>query len=191
MSELLKCPLTPIPLLLCHLDGTLRKTDKRKLMHALKNRVPTIAPTHVDAIVVDGFFFLHLLNDVPRTFGRLATFVLVQLCRLGAVRIDVVVDRMFAPSIKDTERLSRAGGKDIRARFKITGPQMVVPTNFHNALGNSSFKESLGEFFVESWNDDALASILGDKIVYITKAEHCFSFRREGGKVDQIRLSSL
>ena len=85
--------------------------------------------------------------------------------------------------------MSRAGGKDIRARFKITGPQIVVPTNFHNALRKSSFKESLVEFFVESWNDDALASILGDKIVYITKAEHCFSFRREGGKV--VRLLEI
>ena len=129
MGELLKYPLTPIPLSLCHLDGTVRSTKKSKFSKELKERMKSADPTHVDALIVDGFFFLHLICEVPSTFGRLSTLVFIQLCRLKAPRIDLVFDRMFAPSMKDSERQKRAGGNDIRSTFKITGPLMTVPSN--------------------------------------------------------------
>ena len=96
---------------------------------------------------------------------------------------------MFAPSIKDSERLCRAGEKDLRATFKITGPQIAIPPNFHNALRNGSFKESIVEFFIASWDNNDNALILGDKTVYATSKEFCFSFKCRDDKV--IRLQEI
>ena len=35
MEAVLKYPLTPVPLSLCHADGTLHKTPRTKLLHEL------------------------------------------------------------------------------------------------------------------------------------------------------------
>ena len=95
MGELLKYPLTPVPLSLCHFDGSPRTTSKSVLAKSLEKSVITLEPHHVDAILVDGFFFLHLYKELPGTLGRLAYFVLCKLCQLEATRIDVVFDCFF------------------------------------------------------------------------------------------------
>ena len=59
MGEVLKYPLTPVPLALGQIDGTMRSTAKNKLMNNLKNRLESTPPNHIDVKVVDGFFFLH------------------------------------------------------------------------------------------------------------------------------------
>ena len=138
MGEVLKYPLTPVPLSLCHIDGAMRSTSKSKLMDNLKKRVRSTAPVHIDVKVIDGFFFLHLLTEFPTTFGRLAAFVLKQLCHFGPARTDVVFDRFFSLSIKEMERMYRAGGDDMRRLFNISGPQMSVVIVFRAALRNSN-----------------------------------------------------
>ena len=44
LRELLRYPLTPIPLSLCHLDGILRSTQKSELMKTLDNIVVSLPP---------------------------------------------------------------------------------------------------------------------------------------------------
>ena len=43
MGEVLKYPLTPIPLSLCHVDGTMLNTPKSKLLQYMESQVETIA----------------------------------------------------------------------------------------------------------------------------------------------------
>ena len=57
MAEVLKYPLTPVPLALSHVDGTMQKTTKASLM---KSKVVTINPTHIDTTIIVAMFFLHL-----------------------------------------------------------------------------------------------------------------------------------
>ena len=47
MEEILKYPLTPVPLSLSHADGTLQKTVKVKLLNELEKRAKTVNPTGV------------------------------------------------------------------------------------------------------------------------------------------------
>ena len=56
---------TPVPLSLRYTDGTILKSPKAKLLTKLGSRVKPEAPTKIDAAVVDGTFFLHLLVYPP------------------------------------------------------------------------------------------------------------------------------
>ena len=53
MADILTYPLTPVPLSLCHLDGSKQKTPKTKLLQELAKRVKSTSPTIIDAM----FFF--------------------------------------------------------------------------------------------------------------------------------------
>ena len=54
MKEVLKCPLTPVPLAFCHFDGLLRDIPKSLLSRDLKRLVLTSELSYVDAIILDG-----------------------------------------------------------------------------------------------------------------------------------------
>ena len=76
MTEVLSFPLTPTPLSLSHADGTMLKTQKRKLMEELESRIFSEKPNLVDVIIIDAMFFLHLWKDLAATFGTIARFLL-------------------------------------------------------------------------------------------------------------------
>ena len=71
-AEALSFPLTLTPLSLSHADGTMLKTQKSKLMEELESRIFSEKPNHVDVIIIDAMFFLHLWKDLPATFGTIA-----------------------------------------------------------------------------------------------------------------------
>lgn len=60
IEKVLSFPLTPVPLSLCHLDGTICKTDKSDLLKILKIQIESTHPPYLDIIVIDGFFFFVL-----------------------------------------------------------------------------------------------------------------------------------
>lgn len=53
MLKILFYPLTAVPLSLCHIDGSMNKTDKSTLLKLLENRIQSIGP---DCTIIDGFF---------------------------------------------------------------------------------------------------------------------------------------
>ena len=61
-------PLTPVPFPLSHVNGTLHKTDKTKLMHKLEEKVTSGNPLTNDAYgyVVDAMFFLRSQVQAPK-----------------------------------------------------------------------------------------------------------------------------
>ena len=76
MAEMLRYPLTPVLLSLCHPDGTTQNTPKSKLLVALENRINSCSPGTIDVKIVDGMFFPHLFVDLPLKFGPLAELIL-------------------------------------------------------------------------------------------------------------------
>ena len=78
MAEVLSFPLTPAPLSLSHVDRTMLKTQKSKLMEELESRIFSEKPNHEDIAIIDAMFFLHLWKDVPATFGTIARFLLIK-----------------------------------------------------------------------------------------------------------------
>ena len=57
MNEVLSYPLTPVPLSLSHVDGSMQNTPKSKFMKYLESLAATDPPKTVDASIIDVTFF--------------------------------------------------------------------------------------------------------------------------------------
>lgn len=168
-------PLTPVPLCFGQLDGSLNKTNKAVLFSALEGKIVSRPPSKIDVYIVDGFFFLHLLKDLPMTWGKLARVILMKICQYAAKRVDLVFDRVTSPSIKDVER-DRRSDSDRNSSFKISGPNQRRSEDFIKSLRNDEFKKEVVRFLVSSWSDDSLASIIGEKVLHVTQESTCYRF---------------
>ena len=67
MAEVLKYPLTPVPLCLSHADGSVNSTPKSNLLNYIDSQLVTVPPSSVDSA-----FFLHLQINPQYTFGEIA-----------------------------------------------------------------------------------------------------------------------
>lgn len=80
--------------------------------------------------------------------------------------IDLVFDRYFTPSIKDTEHRLRENVESMD--FRIAGLRQVRPSDFAKELKNIRFKEALVKFSINHWSEQEMARIIGDKTINIT-----------------------
>ena len=179
MEEVLKYPLTPVPLSLCHPDGIMQKTPKSKLLLELEKRIATRNPHNIDIRIIDGMFFLHLFVELPPTFGALAILILKQVCKQKGNEIHLIFDKTISPSIKDCERNKRGDNRTVA--YQIIGPEQKRPGNWLQALRVDQFKEALVEFLTGFWGNDDLAPIIGQKKLYVNSADVCYSFHNENG----------
>ena len=78
MGELLKYPLNPVPLTLSlsHIDGSMLKSPKAALLREIESRIVSAAPTRIDSVIIDVFFFLHLKQNLPESFGGVSKDIL-------------------------------------------------------------------------------------------------------------------
>ena len=60
MAEVLKYPLTPVPLCLSHVDSSVNSIPKSNLLNYIDSQFVAVPPSSIDAIVIDTAFFLHL-----------------------------------------------------------------------------------------------------------------------------------
>ena len=94
--------------------------------------------------------------------------------------IHFVADKWLTPSIEDIEHIDRDA---VSATYKISGPSQKRPTDWTVALKNSSFKESLSDFFVKSWKDDSLAPFFNGKVLITNSKDTCYKFEPQDDKV--------
>lgn len=105
IEKVLTFPFTPIPRCMCHADGTMGKTDKSQLLQIFEkyfgdnNSHPLIS----DILVIDGFFMLYLMNEIPQTYDGISKKFLSMITQFQANRIDIIFDQYFTPSIRDCE----------------------------------------------------------------------------------------
>ena len=143
----------------------------------LENSVSSNIPSNIDCKIIDEMYYLRHIGELPATFGRISEFILTKVCHGNMPRIDLVFDRYAFPSIKDIERDDR--NADLNSNFQIVGPSQTRPSDMYTALKSYSFKESLIDYLVESWDTQGISHILKDKIVYVTRKEKCFSFKNK------------
>lgn len=140
-----------MPLSLCHLDGTICKTDKSALLKCLEHEVKDPAlPSHTDIILIDGFFYLLLLKDVPQTFGNISKQILKNIVKMNGKRVALIFDRYKSPSIKDNEHSIRNTYE--KCDFHISGEEQSRPADFAKELRNIKFKEALVNFRISHWS---------------------------------------
>ena len=76
MGETLQVTLTPVPLCLAPIDGSMLKTPKTLLIKKQETGVISEAPSNIDNLVIDGIFFQRLFQELPETFCLLAKSIL-------------------------------------------------------------------------------------------------------------------
>lgn len=184
IDKILTYPLTPVPLSLCHLDGSICKTEKCALMKLLETEsLPeNESIPRAKVKIYDGFFFLHLMKDVPAKFYLISDqFLKMFLSFNDAQYIIIVFDTYESPSIKDSEHDLRgtSRGRKIEIRDRSTRP-----SDFSAELKNITFKEDLVEYFLESWKRKEMAPFFGNKIVYVNYKE-CYRYEVIDGNVVQ------
>ena len=177
IAEVLKYPLTPVPLSMCHLDGTIATTSKSVLVTNLEKLIISSMPSRIDCKILDGMHFLRHIGELPTTFGKISEYILKKACYGNPARFDLVFDNYISPSIKDVERDHR--NADRNSKYQIVGPFQARPSDMSTALKSYSFKESLIDYLVKSWDNQELSHLIGYTKVYVTTKEKCFSFRNE------------
>ena len=137
MAEVLTYPLTPVPLALSHVDGTMLTTEKSELLKHLEWKIITIPPIDTHESVIDASFFLYLQKDLPVMFGKVASALLRKIMASEGGVIQYVTDKWIQPSIKDSVRDTRTSSL---ASYQIKGSEQKRPSNWNEASRNPSFK---------------------------------------------------
>lgn len=179
LAKALSYPITPLPMSLCHFDDTICKTSKSSLMNLLAAEVKSEGPPYEDIVLLDGFFILHLMKDVPKLFENIAKKILQTITKYKAHRIDVLFDRYMHPSIKDYEHGLRQACSN---NYVIAGPEQARPTDFMKELQNNNFKEALVQFLIQHWASDEFVPYIGNKSVNINY-DFCYNYKTESNKV--------
>ena len=91
IEKMFPFPMTPMPTSSCHLEGMISKTEKSGMMKILRN--DSALPTHIDVVIVDGFYLIHSMKDVPQLFGNILKKNLKILTSCNASCVHIVFDR--------------------------------------------------------------------------------------------------
>ena len=103
MAENLKYLLTPVPLWLCHVDGSVNSNLKSNLLNHFDSQFVTFLPWSIDATEIDAAFFLYLQVNPPDTFREIARSILDHIIGYSGNAIHFVTSKWLTPSVKDIE----------------------------------------------------------------------------------------
>ena len=187
LATVFQHPLTPVPLALAHLDGSLNKTDKAQLLRRLEKMCESANPERTDVIIVDAAFFLHTMQSPPMSFGKIAEDILQRLCSM-APEVHFVCDVYKEPSIKHLER-SRRGEEDLT--FSITGPEQKRPRDWQKALKSPKFKAAFFRFLAAEWERQRYLRLLGNHIVFLGFDTVCYSYCKNDGVLTKTEVPTL
>ncbi|CAH1645610.1 unnamed protein product [Spodoptera littoralis] len=188
VDKVLAYPLTPVPLALCHIDGTICKTDKSALLKMLQKEIDSNPPERCDVIVYDGFFIMHSIRDVPSSFKNISKKLMQVFTANSADTVIIAFDRYTFPSIKHNEHSIR--GRIKGQHYQINGPDQIRPSNFADALKNIYFKEALVDFIIDDWANDYMAPFIGSKTILVNHLR-CYQYKICEGKVQRTLALSL
>ena len=152
----MKYELSPVPLALVNIDGSLGKTDKASAMQDMQSMVLCFDLLPVDilkpnrAIIID---YMTIVYQIPNSSSSQRKFreVVDNLvsCILAAFSegdiVHVVADRYdIKESIKSNERVKRHSMKQC-PEMKITAREQLLPKNFHHFLAQAANKGSFNK----------------------------------------------
>lgn len=188
LEKILSFPLTPMPLSMCHVDATICKTDKSVLTKLLEKRIESSTPPFVDVTIIDGFFLLHLVRDVPLTFEQISKSFLNFVLKFNSKLIILAFDVYKKPSIKDTEHALRncTDSKD----YQILGKSQKRTIDFTKELKNLKFKEAIVKFFVKHWKSSELVSFYGTKTLMVN-FDVCYQYEVKDNVICQTIVPDL
>ncbi|CAG9762688.1 unnamed protein product [Ceutorhynchus assimilis] len=107
LEKALSYPLVPVSFSFCHLEGSICKTQKSVIINYLKTaQSEHIEVPEADIHIIDGFYLLHRLKNVPDTYGKISSLIL-NIISKNRKEAHIVFDLFRTPSIKDYEHDKR------------------------------------------------------------------------------------
>ncbi|OXU16360.1 hypothetical protein TSAR_013367, partial [Trichomalopsis sarcophagae] len=170
IEKILTFPLTPVPISLCHLDGSICKTEKSALKSCFQ--LNDDSPHQVNIRIIDGFYLLHCMKEIPQNFINISKKNLQAITYNNVSEIHIIFDRYFSPSVKDYERSLKGGTS---TDYIISGPEQIRPANFNKELRNDKFKEALVKFLISDWKNNEIATFIGNKIILLN-FDYCYQY---------------
>ena len=167
LEHVFSFPLTPVPLSMCHSDGTMAHTDKSKLFKLLEGTVSDHGrPTVIGTLIIDGNLQFHCMSPhQPAMYGELSRNILVTSLGYKSRRIDINFNTYERPSIKDCERERR--GAVMGGELVIEGPQQKRDLSFKKQLEMESFKRELPVFLTKDWSSNFYKPLLDGRELYL------------------------
>ena len=108
-------------------------------------KVITRPPDIVHETVIDASFFLYLHYNLPSSFGQVTKVILSNIMKAKGNVVHFIFDKWISPSIKNSERNDHAS---VNTSFQVTGSPQKTPSNWLEAMKNTSFKIYLNKILV-------------------------------------------
>lgn len=184
MKSVMTFSLNAFPPAIANIDGSLVKTNKATLVHAILDMVDKNAnfndlPCN-NTLILDGMAILQQIQNIPNTFGELAIDVIKYIVNLSinykCKNVHFVTDNYPSISIKNSERERRSDGNG--AVINIRSPCQKLPKQFKKFLTNGQNKEALIHFIYEQW-PVLDATLLKGQTVFISHGHMCHVIQPE------------
>lgn len=197
LESVMKHTLTNIPEALGKPDGQLVKTCKSDLVHLIAKDIPDIMTSDIPTsctFVVDGMVVLRQLKpqNIPQTFGELATYVLKVIINkakhVNANRVDVVWDSYPEISIKSLEQVRRMKSVGVQT-FHLRSAKQKVPKNWNQYLASGKNKEAFIKYLLQQWQD--MEFQLGNLTLIFAHGTDCHIIKEDSGKLSTHPLTDL
>ena len=179
LKQILKYPVTDVPMALAHSDGTMFKTEKSSLTRLLEERqgcvITDASLPAINATIVDGGCVLHkiIVRCNQSTYSTIAKDLLVKICSLKGKEVHLTFDQYSRPSIKDQERNRRGTRTD---SFVISGPEQVQSENGKDLVKNQSFKDQFSMFVMTEWKKIEYSQVIGDRVLFVSHGGNCLRY---------------
>lgn len=145
----------------CHIDGTICKTTKSVIINELVKYQPEVVdPPEADIHIIDGYYFLHTLKNLPERYDKISQHIL-KIITYNRKEVHIIFDKYETPSIKDNEHDLR-GEENVQYDVRKENKR---PTEFSKLLRSRNFKEKFVEFLIEDWERDEMALFIREKTV--------------------------
>ncbi len=154
VAELVKHELSPVPLSLANLDGTLLVADKPPLAHLLSDSSSQDTQPHPVAntcLIIDAMTLINVYGNKPgntKTFGNLVAAITKSVfdhfCDTCG-RVDVIFDTYNVNSVKQETRDVRARGSR-KIRKIIDRPEIRLPDSWSSFMSLGENKSNFQQF---------------------------------------------
>lgn len=154
-------PLSPAPLSLSHINGTMCVTNKAMLIHKLELKAQSVKDIKPEAVTIDFLFLLcSQAPFLPLKYGDIARQLLVMARHFGAIKIFIVADGYVSESsIKDSCQVNWWAVGDCSFNKNINHSQSC-PVDFAGALESDNFKNAFFTFLADEWNSENCANLI-------------------------------
>ena len=187
LRQLLSFPLIELPLSLAEPDGTLKKTAKSRLLHAIEGETPPVDMLQKEnAFIADGMAYVRQIKVSGLTFDQFSTKLLSTIINSScfATRIDVVFDVYLDVSIKDVERHRRSTGEIAVKKIVSSAPIK----QWGQLLSSGDFKNKLVTFILHDWQSKR--NLLKNRTLFVNDAVETWCYKSESIELAEHLLSN-